>query len=181
MNVPPRIYVNWKADTILFLGVRDDNAIPDALTDAVPAEGASIAIELSRLVFGEEYNEFTAIAGNGGIREVMLFGGGLPERGGFAIERFGQAEVIDFEELEGDEEDDGPELLLWNGKEALETEFQQLEANINGAYRFNSLDSEEAEERLKALERRPVVRFGELLIDGESCVVSGAWVGESIF
>jgi hypothetical protein len=50
-----RTYVNWKMDTILFLGVRDSDAIADALTtNGVPVGGAAIAIEVSVIAFDDE-------------------------------------------------------------------------------------------------------------------------------
>ncbi|KAE9367142.1 hypothetical protein N431DRAFT_429858 [Stipitochalara longipes BDJ] len=166
MSAPPRIYVNWKTDIILFLGETDDSAIPDALTSDVPAEGASIAIEISGVQFEEEWNQLTAIAANGGVREVRFFNGELTDGVQLDFKLFPRAtlELVDLE----DGEEQRPELLLIKGRDALELQFQQLEANVNGEYRFDYIDWEEAEARMKALERRPVVRFTKLSINRKS-------------
>jgi hypothetical protein len=80
-------------------------------------------------------------------------------------------------ELE-DREEQRPELLLMYAKGELEFQFQQLEEVVEADYWFNHINLEEAQERRKALERiqrRLVVRFRKLLIDGKSCRESGAW------
>lgn len=130
MTAPARTFVHWKMDTILLLGVRDDDAIPGALANDVPAEGTSIAIEVSGMADAAELYERTAIAGNGRIREVLFYNGELPEGMQLAFEFFGRSEKgpksIEFVESE-DREEQRPELLLIYAKGEYEFQFQQLE------------------------------------------------------
>jgi hypothetical protein len=184
MTAPARTYVNWRMDTILFLGARGDDAIPDALTSDVPAEGASIAIEVSWMADPLELTEVNAISGNDRIREVIFYNSELPEGMQLAFKLFDRSKKrpksIEFVELE-DWEEQRRELLFMFAKEELEFQFQRLEEIVEADYWLDDITLEKAQERqerqeaLKRIQRRLVVRFGKLLIDGKSCRESGAW------
>jgi len=165
IKAPPRTYVNWKLDTLLLLGERDDNAIADALADALRPEGVSIAIEISKLQFDEDWSELTFIAASGGaVKEVVFYTDALNDGVQLDIKQLRrQGAMVELVDLEEGEEQ-RPELILIEGREQLEIQFQLLEENVDGAYRFDDITWEEAQERRKVLERRPVVRFAKLLI-----------------
>jgi hypothetical protein len=77
-------------------------------------------------------------------------------------------------EKEKEQRPDLEMFLIKAAKDELDLLFQKFEANVNGEYRFDYITWEEAQQRRKALEKRPVVRFGKLMIDGKSWIGSGA-------
>ncbi len=158
------------------MGTLDRYALSDAFCSSnrsasFPEAGVSISINMSQVDLMTDFNELNSIVTIGCIRSLLLWCDELPVTQYLDLDLFGDSDEIEFVDLgegEGDVEE-GSVSLLRIGRDELEGKFRIQEEIFHGLFGRGYIEREEAEMRLRGLQRRPEVKFGKLLVDGKSC------------